>query len=141
MNKNFLNRKFTINEYQRPIIIISIVPLLTVCALLTVLSVTFFREFENFIVYKDIMTLPDFLQKWMMIIIVALWSFFLVNLLIVYNVSSNLVGSFKRILRELDAILKENKRTKINCRKNDILARDMILRINQLIEKLPGSQK
>ena len=139
MKKNFLNRRFEINPHQWPIILICIIPLLMICVLLTLVMYFFFHEFENFIVYGDLMSIPDFLQKWLITIIGGIWAFVILNIVIAYCVSSNLVGPFNRVIRELDAFLKENKIAGIHGRKSDTLANELGQRINQLIEKIPRS--
>ena len=141
MKKNTFNREFHINPYQRPIILMSLVPLLIVCVLLTAFLTVFFRDLENLIIYGNVMAMPDFLQKWIILLVGFVWAFFVVNFIVAHRVSLNLVGAFERIIHELDENLKEDKSSKLHCRNKDILASELIARINRLIDKIPGSNK
>ena len=54
-----------------------------------------------------------------------------------YKISSNLVGAFERILREMDDILAGKGKRHLRARKDDELVNELLKRVNALIDKLP----
>lgn len=63
----------------------------------------------------------------------------LTYLVIIYlslKVSNRMVGAFDRILRELDGVLAKNEKKHIRVRKDDQLVRDLLERINMLIDRM-----
>lgn len=68
---------------------------------------------------------------------IGLWSFFIFILYQTFAISLNLVGSFERILHELDETIKGEIRRHIKVRDHDGLANELLKRVNVLIDNLP----
>ncbi len=54
-----------------------------------------------------------------------------------YYVSNKLLGSYNRIIRDLDNIVDGNKKELLGTRKGDTVFEGLLERINALIKKLP----
>ena len=78
----------------------------------------------------------QFLRQFLILSLFILAFYFLFVGIIAYNFSHKLAGAFPRILRELDERINTKVRTHIRLRKGDY-AKELIARINLLIDKLP----
>ncbi len=75
---------------------------------------------------------------WSAFLVVALAVIFVLALIWVYVASNRWVGAFERIIREMDGVIAGKSKNHISARKNDVLALDLLKRVNALID---GYQK
>jgi hypothetical protein len=71
-------------------------------------------------------------------LILLLWVFFIVCIVIAGYKAANMVGSFDRILREMDHVIDGNEKKPLTSRKDDELTQRLLRRINVLVN---GYQK
>ena len=126
-----------INRYQRPIILITLIPLFILCAVISIYVFYLKKEVVNLILFTTDPPSIRTINIWGAWILASLWIFFTATSWTVYKISSRYLGPFERILREMDAILAGNGRTVIRARKGDNLANDLLARINQILKRLP----
>ena len=126
---------FHVNEYQKPIIYLVLVPSFMICLVISVYIfymnftwVNLFHAVEPAIIegmYKR--TIATYIILWLLFILTVWWAF---------QVSSKLVGAFERLLQELDDVVSGKSRRPLKARKNDALANALLERINAIIAKL-----
>ena len=136
----YVQRKsiFRLNQHQRPVIFLILIPALLICIAFTAGIIYYKREMTNLLLYATIPPSARFINESGEIIIIVTWILFLLVLLWADLVSLSLVGAFERVIRELDAIIDGKERKPIRARARDHLANDLLKRINVLIKNLPG---
>jgi len=77
-----------------------------------------------------------FVIQWGVVLLVVIWSIFIVSVAAAFFVSGDLVGAFGRIFRELDGMIQGGEKKILRVRRNDELARELSERINVFINKL-----
>jgi hypothetical protein len=122
---------FYVNNFQKLILIPAVVSFILGC-FVAWLSVTYylvpeseiinpqFRSFHSLIPYLLIFTSA-------LMLLLFLWTYYL---------SNKLVGPYERIVRELDDVISDKKRSPIVTRKGDAMFENLLKRINILIKKL-----
>jgi hypothetical protein len=83
------------------------------------------------------MTTVYFINKWLMPVLIGVWLAFVFVLHRAFMISLELVGPFTRINRELDLVIRGESRHHIKVRDRDAMARELLERINILIDNLP----
>ena len=129
---------FRVTKYQRPIVSLALCPALFLCILITVFVIYYQNELVNMILYTTKPISARIITQWGTIIIGTLWVSFFVLSILSCQISSNLVGAFERIMREMDDIIAGKERRIIRARPKDDLANELAKRINILIDSLPG---
>lgn len=71
---------------------------------------------------------------WSVGLVILLAAVFISSLVWVYAASNRWVGPFQRILNEMDAVIAGKGKRMITVRKDDMLANDLLKRINVLID-------
>jgi len=125
------------NKYQREIIKLAVFPALAFCIIISVFVLRFRFELIDMILYGTRSLSLHFIDQWIIVIMIGLWSFFIFILYQTFAISLNLVGSFERILHELDETIKGEIRRHIKVRDHDGLANELLKRVNVLIDNLP----
>jgi len=135
----FKKRKsfFRTTKYQRTIIRLAVLPVFAFCVLITAFCTRFRYELNETMVYGTVWLTRAMIEEWYCFILVALWAFFIFVLMRTTRTSSDLVGSFDRINRELDRTIRGEVREPMKAREYDELAKDLLERINILIDNLP----
>ena len=123
------------NKYQRNIILLSFLPTILFLLMTTLFVVLFFHELVQVTLYQSRANMIEMIIQWRGHFLTIFAAFLIGHLVFSFILSSNLVGAFERIIRELDLVLKGEKKTPITSRPNDILAKELLVRVNKLIEK------
>jgi hypothetical protein len=124
-----------VTKFQFPIIVVSIVPTLTFCVLLTILILYMFGLYVDLIEYQSSPESLAAIHRWCGFLILSVWSFFVFVFIWAQMVSHRLVGAFERLLRELDEAIATNNFKTLKVRDEDYLAHELIKRINVLLDK------
>lgn len=138
--ENFRDRnKFLhTNKYQRQIIKLAVLPTLAFCIVITVFCGRFRLEAVDMMLYGTRSLSLHVIDQWLIFIVIGLWMFFLFMLHQAFQISTELVGAFGRINYELDKIIYGESRQHIKVRSDkDELAKEILLRVNILIDNLP----
>jgi hypothetical protein len=135
----YKNRKLFLhtNKYQRQIINTALLPSLMFCVLISVFCLRFRFEIIDLLVYGTRPLSLAFIDKWLIVIVLGLWLFFIFILYQTFTISLSLVGPFERINKELDETIKGETRHHIKARDDDTLANELLERVNILIDNLP----
>ena len=126
---------FNATRFQKPIINLILYPAIATSAVLFFYILYF--QYEVISAFSSPAKSSDSVTQKAFFIFVLLVLSFSGIILWAYKVSSNLVGAFERILRELDEILAGRGKRHIRARKDDELANELLKRVNALIDKLP----
>ena len=133
MNKIY-RRPFSTNPYEKKIL--NIVFLSAGMPVLIVVGV-FYCLFSDLVyTYLNSGMADHFLYQFLILSIIILLYYFLFVGIIAYRFIHRLVGAFPRVLRELDERIAGKSRAHIHLRQGDY-ARELVNRINALIDKLP----
>ncbi len=131
----------TSNKYQTEIILLTFIP-----SVLTFLSFISFVVIANPAISKAIFHISFYDKEklindysWLMIFFMCL--FFVIALYCSFIVSHHMVGAFGRIIRELDEIIAGRSQKAISCRPKDTLTKDLLKRVNVLIEHYVKDRK
>ncbi len=130
---------FHVSKYQRPIIILSVLPVILVCCLFTLMMLFFSAEIAKVIIDGSTANAGELILRWVIVVLLGLWIIFVLILAWVYKSSSNLVGAFERIIRELTEINEGRRSGPIKVRDKDILANDLMTQVNKLIARMESS--
>jgi len=133
--KKHRNVLFHSNKYQRKIIILPLISAFILCSLLSIIIIFLQNDILKAVLYSKGTETISIINKWAILIIFYLWTFFMIIIVGSFTIASNLVGAFNRIIRELDLIISGKKKAHIYVRKEDNMATDLIKRINLLIDK------
>ena len=128
---------FRTTKYQREIIRLAVLPVFAFCVLITAFCARFRFEVNEMMLYGTYWLTRAIIDEWFCFILVALWGFFFFVLMRTTRTSSDLVGSFDRINRDLDKTIRGELRAPMKAREYDELAKDLLERINILIDNLP----
>ena len=136
---DFKNRKLFLhaNKYQWRIIKLALLPSMAFCVMISVFCLRFRFEVVDMVLYGTRSLSLNLIDKWLIIIMIGLWAFFIFILYQTFKISLDLVGPFERVNRELDLTIKGEIRQHIKVRDNDTLAKELLQRVNILIDNLP----
>ena len=123
------------NKYQREIILVSFLPAFIIVAIVAAFLAFFFNELIQVTMHGTRASIVATVVEWRGHIMTIFAAFLIMHLIFSFIVSSNLVGAFERIIRELDQVIKGEKSAPITARTKDTLANELLSRINKLIEK------
>lgn len=132
----YIKRKqyFSITRYQWPILTVAIVPAFISCSLLTAFVVYFHGELIDALHYHSAVQTVKVINQWGLTILIVIWVVFITICVWAQTTSSNLVGAFERIFRELDEIIEGKKFHELKARDNDVLVNELLSRVNKMIQ-------
>ncbi len=124
----------TSNKYQNEIILLTFIP-----SVLTFLSFICFVFIGNPTVCKAVFHVSfydkvKFVNDMSGLMVTLMCLFFMLSLVGAFIISHNMVGAFGRIIRELDEIIAGRSERLISSRPNDTLTKDLLKRVNVLVE-------
>lgn len=134
----------TANKYQKEIILLAFIP--AVLVFLSFIAIVFIGNvlLGNPVILERLfhsshseITPNQFSEM----IVFLMCSFFILSLFVAFIISNNMVGAFGRIIRELDDVLAGRSQKTISSRTKDTLSKDLLKRINKLIEYYVEHQK
>ena len=137
MNKDRKRKIFPqISQYQLRIVFVVFFLTLTMhMCLFTALSFMHIDLFQLLVQDKDAYVVGLAIDQWSVNILVMSGIFMAICLIGTYLISRNLVGSFGRIIREMDEVLAGERAAPITARKYDWLAQEVLKRVNAFIER------
>ena len=131
--KNF----FRVNRFQWPLVLVGLIPTLFFCAFSTFFVVYLHGALINFIRYHSTVRTVELINHWGLAVLISIWVFFALVYFWIQSISSHSVGAFERLLRELDHAIQTNDFSKkLRARNRDVLANELLKRINLLFTKL-----
>ncbi len=127
-------RIFSINPYEKRMLLVvflsASIPILVVIGF-------FYSMFSDLLyTYLNSGLADHFLAQFFLLSIIIIVYYFIFVGIIAYRFIHRLVGPFPRILRELDERISGKSRSRIYLRQGDY-AKELVNRLNALIEKLP----
>ncbi len=125
---------FRINKYQSEIFFISLVPALILAILLTLHLRFFHGKLLDVLLYGTFEESLKFINNMTLFILMVIWVFFIFVTVWAYFVSKNTLGSFPRIIKELEEINLKKEVKYLRARPDDKLATELLKRINILIK-------
>ncbi|MBF0483288.1 MAG: hypothetical protein HQL25_01145 [Candidatus Omnitrophica bacterium] len=131
------NKFFRFNQYQFSIIMITFVPMLIIALTVTFLVRNMHMQAIVNLIYGSSIDMVHFIEQAAFVLLVTVWSMFVLTVFIAFTVSSRLVGGFERIIRELDSVIEHKYPDQIIARKKDKLAYELVTRINKIIAQHP----
>jgi len=124
------------NRFQKPVI-----HLVISAAFVTVITVAFCVAYVYFYgIMTDLINPAEdgpIAKLLILFIAMLLPIIFIIIIVATYKITSELVGAFERLLRELDVIIESREKKHLKVRENDELANEIVKRINTLIDRLP----
>ena len=130
-----MSRKlFSTNKFERKVLTIIMVSV----SIPIFIVIAFFYMLFYDVIYGYLQSgLADhFIHRFLNMAIIILCSFFFGVGMLSYRLVHRLLGSFPRISRELDDIISGKHKNKI-CLRDDDFGKELIDRVNVLIDKLP----
>ena len=127
---------FNPDRFQKPLVNFILFPCTITFAVLFIYIGFLYYDVNNRI-YSSRLANPLMIDQKILSIIVILWVLLFFVLWWAYRVSSQLMGSFERIIREMDECLAGKSRKHIYSRDKDLLSQELLKRINALIDRLP----
>jgi hypothetical protein len=122
------------SKYQRQIMILAFVPTVMICILMSLLHVVFFQELARVMESGSAGMIMSLAEEWSSAVLVIMWLSFFVFIYWVCKSANQLVGSFERIIRELDEVIATGSKKRIKARMDDELPKALLKRINILIQ-------
>ena len=139
-----INRKnfITTNQYQRPVILLPVITSFIFCCIITYFILAFRQDLVADLAGKYRPYLhADVLTKWAILILFNLWVLFVIIVIQAFYLAGNMLGPFERLIKELDHGIKTKKPKKLQARKENTHALDLVQRINVLIEHYDPDKK
>lgn len=129
-----IRRPFSLNEFEGRILRI----VLLSAGLPVLLVVGFFYCMFSDLIYTYLNTglAQHFLDQFFILSLLLIMGYFLLVALLAYRFAHHLVGAFPRILREIDGCIAGKSKKHIHVRKDDY-GKELVDRVNQLIDKIP----
>ena len=125
-------------KHQRQIIRLSVVPSTIFCVVMYFLLHAFQNDMGEAIYAASDVASIKFVSEWAFALLSILLLYLGCGFLWAYAVSSDVVGPFDRIIRELDEVIDRGARQPITVRQRDELAEQLLKRVNVLVKNLPG---
>jgi type VI protein secretion system component VasK len=128
----YRSNPFRTNSYQRRMIKVPFISVFILNALGSFLIIFFHPH-----LMKILLPFPqtaDYANEIAIGVLFIIWVFFLLVTIWSFMVSSNLVGAFERITRELDAVIDGRRKKVLKVREEDHPANELIERINMHIQ-------
>ena len=124
----------TADKYQKEMIILTFLP--SALIFLSFISIVFIGNpaFSLAVFHTSFLHSETSINQFSEIIVFLMCVFFLLSLLAAFIISHNMIGAFGRIIRELDEIIAGHSQRAISSRPNDTLTKDLLKRINVLVE-------
>ncbi len=130
---------FKLNRYEKPLVNFILFPCTLFFLILFTFLGTIYYQLTSYAAFADTMRYWDFSQK-IFAVIVILWIFLFFLLVWSYRLSNSMVGAFERIIREIDEFLVTGHKRKIQSREKDSICKELLDRINVLIERMPDKK-
>lgn len=143
MPKGPLSKKsrniFTIaNKYQGRIIFLTFLPSILMFLLFIGIVLIANPSISEALLHTSFKNMEKLIHHTPWLIFFAMSLILLVSMVAAFVISLNMVGSFGRILGELDKIIQDRSQKSITSREEDDLAKELLKRINVLIEHYVG---
>jgi hypothetical protein len=132
---NYRKRFFRANKYQKKIIILAFLPVITIIVLMWLFLSVFYQEMVGVILYQSSTQAVKTINHWGAIIGVGFMALLIGVLYWSFSLSLHLVGAFERIIKELDEVIGGRSSKPLSARPKDELANELLKRINVLIER------
>ena len=126
-------------KHQRQIIKLSVIPSMIFCVVMYFLLYSFQNDLGEAIYTASDVASIKFISEWAFALLSMLLLYLGCGFLWAYAVSSDVVGPFDRIIRELDEVIDGGARQPITVRQRDELAQQLLKRVNVLVKNLPDS--
>ena len=129
-------RFLSINRWQRQSIKLSVAPVLVLFVFMFLLIEVFQTSLRDVIITSTDEAAIVALTRWGVWLYLALAAWFLAVVASTYVASRNVLGPFDRLLREMDEMLDGRRERKpLTVRPKDDLAKELLKRVNKLIER------
>ncbi len=129
-------RFLRINRWQRQSIKLSVAPALVLFLFMFLLIEVFQTQLRDVIITSTDEAAIVALTRWGVLLFLALAACFLAVVASTYVASRNVLGPFDRLLREMDEMLDGRRERKpLTVRPKDDLAKELLKRVNKLIER------
>lgn len=129
----------TSSKYQEKVLRLLLFPWVFLFAILSVAFVIIMNRLVDDVRYGIYVDYGNALMQWLRqyygYIVFGICAFFIMVISIAFKISHDLIGPFARILNDLDAIIEGRLEKKISVRPKDQLAKELLKRVNVLIEK------
>jgi len=122
------------NKYQREIILLAFIP--SVLIFLSFIAIVFIGNpiVSNAVLHTSFFNVQNLINHFSVLIIFLICFYFISCMVLTFIISDRMVGAFDRIVRELDEVIAGRSQKLIKSRPEDTLSKDLIKRINVLIE-------
>ncbi len=124
-------------KHQRQIIRLSVVPSTIFCVVMYFLLHAFQNEVGEAIYTASDVASIKFVSEWAFALLSMVLLYLGCGFLWAYAVSTDVVGPFDRIIRELDEVIDGGARQPITVRQRDEFAQELLKRVNVLVKNLP----
>jgi len=135
MSKGFKRSLFKTSKFQRPVLNL-LIGFGLAMATLTIICLAFL-----FYSMVDAVESPErsatTMKTTMSLALVLIPFIAILGVVLAYVITNRLLGPFERILRELDEVVAGRSKGPIGARKCDLLANEILERVNVLISKTP----
>ena len=121
------------NKYQHQIVLATFILPLTYCLVIYFLILLMENDLTRVLTSNAATPNAALIYRWMGVLTLCLIALLFALLAWSYVLSKRIVGPFGRIIRELDEVLEGKRKTPIKARPKDILANELLERVNVLI--------
>lgn len=131
----------TANKFQEKIILLAFFP--SALIFLSFICIVFVSNpaISKAVLHVSFYDKEKLVSRLSGLIVFLMCSLFVLSLIGAFVISHNMVGAFGRIIRELDEIIAGRSQKTINSRPDDTLSKDLLKRINVLIESYVKHEK
>ncbi len=125
---------FRVTEFQKPFLNL-VIGLAVITLTMMVVCIGFLLyDVSTFIV--DPQSTVNTMKAMVYLLLILLPLILMGGIFWAYYITSKVIGPFERLIRELDEILETGKKKHLQTRQGDRLAKEMLKRINALIDRM-----
>ena len=124
----------TANKYQQDMILLTFLP--SALIFLGFVGIVFIGNpaLTMAVFHTSFFNSPNSINQFSELIVILMCSFLLLSIYAAFIISHNMIGAFGRVIKELDAIIAGHSQRAISSRPNDTLTKDLLKRVNFLVE-------
>jgi hypothetical protein len=139
-SRKLRNIFLTTNKYQDRIILLTFLP--STLMFLLFIGIVFIvnPDISDAVLHTSFLGMEKFILRFPWLIVFLMCLILWLSMIGAYVTSLNMVGAFRRIIYELDEIIAGRSQKDINSRPDDDLSKELLKRINVLIEHYVGNK-
>ncbi|MFP4473020.1 MAG: hypothetical protein ACLFPX_04010 [Candidatus Omnitrophota bacterium] len=126
------------NDFQKQIITLAFLPAIIFYLLTLAICFTMYQGFLNMLLGGEDLAAVQLLSSGTFAVATVLTLVLIGILAWLFVVSKNILGPFNRVIREMDEMIESREKKMLRVRDKDVLAKQVVDRVNRIINDFSG---